>query len=186
MQGNIIAEKIVQDANKQADAIIKKAQKSASEYEQKFADFMTKESEALAKKLFEAEEDMSQDYKANLKIEKNKFLYRRKQEILSIIKDKALKEILAYDKKKKLKFIDTLVKYNASQKETLYINYPGVTLVDVKDMPIVKKLSLKVVKGSDLGIILSSSFVDKNLLFESLIDSAVEKSENEISKLLFD
>ena len=44
MQGNIIADKIVQDANSQADAIIKKAQKTAGEYDQKFASFMTKES----------------------------------------------------------------------------------------------------------------------------------------------
>lgn len=186
MQGNIIADKIVQDANSQADAIIKKAQNTAGEYDQKFASFMTKESEALAKKIFDAEEDMSQDYKANLKIEKNKFLYRKKQEILSVIKEKALHEILAYDKKKKLKFVDTLVKYNASHKETLYINYPGLTLVDVKELPIVKKLALKVVKGSDLGLIISSDYVDKNLLFETLIDGAVEKQETEISKLLFD
>ena len=185
MQGKIIADQIVFDAKAQAKKIAEKTQILVDDLRTKYLDYVAMQTEALNKKLKDAEDSLEQSYASNFKIEKTKIVYKVKQEILFCLKQKALDEMLAFDKKKKLKFVDTLIKYNAEKGETLYINYPGLSLIDIKNMSITKKLSLKVLKGSDIGLILSSDKMDKNLLFSSLINSAYEKHEKEISDLIF-
>lgn len=185
MQGKIIADQIVFDAKAQAKKIAEKTQILVDDLRTKYLDYVAMQTEALNKKLKDAEDSLEQSYASNFKIEKTKIVYKVKQEILFCLKQKALDEMLAFDKKKKLKFVDTLIKYNAEKGEILYINYPGLSLIDIRNMPITKKLSLKVLKGSDIGLILSSDKMDKNLLFSSLIDSAYEKHEKEIADLIF-
>ena len=184
MQGKIIADQIIIDAKAEAKKIADKTQVLVDDLREKYLDYVSAETEELNKRLKEEEERLEQSYASNFRIEKTKIVYKIKQEILFSLKQKAIEEILQFDKKKKLKFVDTLLKYNAEKGETLYINYPGLTLADIKKMPIVKKLSLKVAKGSDLGLILSSDKMDKNLLFESLVDVAYEKHEKEITSLI--
>lgn len=186
MQGKIIADQIILDAKSQANLIAKKAQKEIDGMREDYLAFVTKENEDINRRLDERENEILEGQKVSIRIEKNKILFRKKQEILFDIKQQAKEEILKFNKKKKLKLVDTLVKYNAEKGETLYINYPGLALTDVKALSVVKKLKLKVVKGSDLGIVISSETIDKNLLFDALIDDAVEKREKDISQLLFD
>jgi len=185
MQGNIIADQIIFDAKAQAKKIAEKTQVLVDDLRTKYLDYVSSQTEILNQKLKDAQDSLEQSYEANFRIEKTKIVYKVKQEILFSLKQKALEEMLSFDKKKKLKLVDSLIKYNAEKGETLYINYPGLSLTNIKSMPIVKKLSLKVLNGSDIGLILSNDKMDKNLLFSALINSAYEKHEKEITDLIF-
>ena len=188
MQGEAIVKRILEDAKLKADECVNEAYNKAKQILDVADNYTKKKREEVENSSNEKQQQISDRYETLSKIEGNKIILNKKQNILKDLKLKALNVLLSLQKKEKLALIEKLLKANAEESEQLLLNIEGVDVKDVEEMEVVKKLKLKVSKNKNakqVGIILSSTNCDKNLLFSSLIENAFEQEQGDINKLLF-
>lgn len=188
MQGEAIVKRILDDANLRAEECVNEAYNKAKQILEKADNFVKQKKEEVENFSNEKQQQISERYATLSKIEGNKIILNKKQNVLKDLKNKALNVLLSLNKDEKLALVEKLLKANAEEGEQLLVNIDGITLENVESLEIVKKLKLKVSKNKNVkqvGIILSSTNCDKNLLFASLVENAFEQEQNEINKLLF-
>lgn len=188
MQGDAIVNRILADGKLKADEIVEEAKQKAFKITKEAEEYATSKTEETENIINERAEQIKERYVVLARIEGNKIILNKKQELLTTLKQKALETLLKLSKDDMLSFIEKLLKENASKGETLKVNIDNVTLKDVENLKTVKAKELKVVKNknsSEIGIILSSANVDKNLTFAELINDAYLQSQGEIGKILF-
>ena len=188
MQGDAIVNRILADGKLKAEEILDEAKQKAFRINSEAEEYATSKNEETELEIAERAKQIADRYVVLSRIDGGKIILNKKQEILSTLKQKALEELLKQDKEKMLSLIEKLLKENASKGETLKVNVDSVTLKDVENLKIVKTKELKVVKNKnkdEIGLVLSSSNVDKNLTFMELINFAYDESQGEIGKILF-
>lgn len=187
MQGDKITKRILDDAVAKANSIVDEAKLQAEETLGKANSFAKTKQEEMLKKVGDYKISAAEKYNTLLKIEGNKILLKTKQNVLEKLKQKAIEDILNLRKEDMLKFLANLIKQYANKDETLKFNIKKITKEDVTSLDVVKKLNLKVEKlnEDEEGLVLSNASFDKNLLFSTLVNSAFEEKEDEISKILF-
>ena len=188
MQGDAIVERILSDAKNKADEVVLQAEEKAKAIIDSAKEYSDKKQKETVVKAQEKSQQIFDRYETLSRIEGNKILLNKKQNVLKDLKNQALDVLLALDKKEKLELIEKLIKDNAEKEETVLLNVKGLTISDIEELKVVKSLSLKVEKNkveNQIGIILSSKTCDKNLLFASLIENAFENNQLEINRLLF-
>ena len=188
MQGDAIVKRILSDAKNKADEVVLQAEEKAKAIVDSAKEYSDKKQNETAMKAQEKSQQIFDRYETLSRIEGNKILLNKKQNVLKDLKNQALDVLLGLDKKEKLKLIEKLIKDNAEKEETVLLNVKGLTISDVEELKVVKSLSLKVEKNkveNQIGIILSSKTCDKNLLFADLIENAFENNQLEINRLLF-
>lgn len=187
MQGEAIVNRILSDGKIKANEIIEEAKSKASKINQDAQDFATQKNLEANEIANKNAEQIAESYKILTKIEGNKIMLNKRQEILSNLKSLALQSLLKLDSAKMLSLIEKLLNKNASKGETLRVGIPSVKLADIQGLKVVKDKTLKVVKNSsnEIGLVLSNANFDKNLLFEELINETYEKCQSEITALLF-
>lgn len=188
MQGDAIVKRILSDAKNKADEVVLQAEEKAKAIVDSAKEYSDKKQNETAIKAQEKSQQIFDRYETLSRIEGNKILLNKKQNVLKDLKNQALDVLLGLDKKEKLKLIEKLIKDNAEKEETVLLNVKGLTISDVEELKVVKSLSLKVEKNkveNQIGIILSSKTCDKNLLFADLIENAFENNQLEINRLLF-
>jgi len=188
MQGDAIVNRIINDANLKVSESVEQANKKASEI-LSVADNYAKElsQDALVEASKNAK-DLADRYTTLAKIEGNKVLLNKKQNILKDLKSKALSVLLGLKHEDMLSLIKKLIKENASKGETLFICVPDFKEEEIANLKEVKDLNLTVKENKnkqEKGLILSSESCDKNLLFKDLIDVVFEQNQEEIVKILF-
>ena len=188
MQGEIIVNRIIADANLKAQESTDNARQRAKSIMEEAEAFNEKKNQEVKDETAVRGKEISDRYATLARIEGNKIILNKKQEIIKDLKNKALDSLLALSNDKKLELVEKMLKNNASKGETLKVNIEGVSLDDVKKLKVVKDLELKVEKNNDknaIGLILSSASMDKNLLFYQLIDMAYDENEEKINGILF-
>jgi len=187
MQGEAIINRILSDADERAKVVIDEADLKAKELVSEAEIFSANLKNQANETVREREEQIIDRYKTLARIEGNKILINKKQEILKDLKKQALDVLLNFEKSKKLELIEKLLNNFAAKDEQLLVNVKGITNKEIEGLEIVKKLGLKVekYKGEQQGLVLSSNSCDKNLLFEDLINQAFEQSQDEINNILF-
>ena len=121
-------------------------------------------------------------------IETKKTFLTAKQNVVEEVFSRAIEKLEALDPDGYLKLIDKLLKtYAAEGDEVIVSEKAPVTVQQVRDLDLVKKLSLKVKKTGEFGggIVLSGKAFDKDLSFKALCEAEKEKTETEIAKKLF-
>lgn len=188
MQGENIVNRILADGKLKAEEVIEQAKLKAFQINKEAEDYANSKLEETQNAIAERTKQIEDRYVVLSRIEGNKIILNKKQEILATLKQKALEELLKTDKKKMLSFIEKLLKQNASKGETLKLNVNGITIKDVETLKVVKEKSLKVTANKDksqIGLVLTSSTMDKNLIFAELINSAYENCQDEVGNILF-
>lgn len=188
MQGENIVNRILADGKLKANDIIEEAKQKAFKINKEAEEYATSKLEETQRIIDERATQIQERFTVLARIEGNKIILNKKQELLTTLKQKALEALLKQDKNSMLSFLEKLIKDNASTGETLKVNVDGITIKDIEDLKSVKAKKLKVVKNKnkdEIGIILSSSNVDKNLIFAELINDAYSQSQGEINKILF-
>lgn len=188
MQGEIIANRILQDGQIRADEIIEEAKQKAQKINSEAEEYALSKKEETQNIINEKAMQIQERYVVLSRIEGNKIILNKKQELLSNLKQKTLEALLKQDKAILLSFIEKLLKENASKGETLKINTGNISVKDVEALKIVKDKNLKVTNNKnseEIGLILSSENMDKNLTFAELINDAYLQCQGEIGKILF-
>ncbi len=188
MQGDAIVNRILADGKLKANEILEDAKQKAFKINKEAEEYAVLKNEEAEKLIIERARQIEDRYVVLSRIEGNKIILNKKQEVLAELKKKALDILLKQDKDKMLSLIEKMLKENASKGETLKVNIDTISLKDIENLKIVKTKELKVVKNKnkdEIGLVLSSSNVDKNLTFYELINSAYEESQGEIGKILF-
>ena len=187
MQGEAIVNRILSDADERAKVVIEEATLKAKELVSEAEIFSANLKNKAEEKASEREDQIIERYKTLARIEGNKILINKKQEILKDLKKQALDVLLGLDKSKKLELIEKLLNNFAEKEEKLLVNIVGITNEEIESLEVVKKLKLDVekYKGEQQGLILESKSCDKNLLFEDLINQIFEQNRDEINNILF-
>jgi len=187
MQGENLINRIIADANLKVEENVENAKLKADEiissaraFEKEVNDNALVEANLKSKEILER-------YLTNSRIDGNKIILKKKQEILKDLFKQALSFLLSSDKKDLIKFVENLIKENAKKEEILTFNLPKITKSDLTKLPIVKELKLEVKQNKEIqaGIILSNDIMDKNFIFEDLIVLAFNENEDKINGLLF-
>ena len=188
MQGEAIVKRILSDANLRAEEIVFEAEEKANLILQDSKEYAENKIKKAQKQAEEKSQQIFERYETLSRIEGNKIMLNKKQNILKDLKNEALDVLLSLSKQEKLDLVSNLLKNNAESGETVLLNIKGLTNKDVEDLEVTKKLKLKVDKNKNekqVGIILSSESCDKNLLFNTLIADIFEQNQLDINKLLF-
>ena len=188
MQGEVIVNRILNDAKLKADEILANANSKVEEINLEIEEYANKKSNEVAIKLEEASKQIQDRYATLARIDGNKIILKSKQNVIKDLKKEALNALLQLNKQELIGFIEKLIKSNASENEVLLLNVANISISDVQELEIVKNLKLNVQENKNkkqIGIILCSEICDKHLLFDQLIADILEQNEAEINNLLF-
>ena len=171
------AEKIVSDAKSFFGSAVSRAEEEAAALKQNAAVSCAAQCEVIKR----ARATLSA-------IETKKTFLTAKQAIVEKVFSRALEKLVAISAAEYLALIDKLVKNHAEKGDVVVLSESApVTALEVKALPSVEKLSLKVEKTGKFegGIVLSGKVFDKDLSFKALCEAEKEKIEAEIAKKLF-
>ena len=171
------AEMIVFDARSVSDSAISRAEEEAKTLKENAARSAALQGEQIVR----ARATLSA-------IETKKTFLTAKQAVVERVFSRALEKLLALKPKEYLALIDKLVKTHAEDGDVIVLSESApVSALEIKALPSVKKLSLKVEKTGKFegGIVLSGKVFDKDLSFKALCEAEKEKTEEEIAKKLF-
>lgn len=184
-----IINKILDDAKQSAEEIIQKAQKSADAKTQsakEWADEYTKAQRVILDKDLV---DIVERRKTVANLDVRKLLLSAKQEVLSDVFGQALDNLRNLSKDDYLNLVVGLIKENADQDDCLVLSKDGVLCKkDVENQQIIKDMNITVSEqlGDFVGgVMLIGKVCDKDLTFESVIDSKKEELSSEVAKRLF-
>ncbi len=184
-----IINKIIADAENNASVIVKNAENTANE--------MIKNAEIKASEYLESEDKASKE-QARLTVERRKTVaaldskkiaLKARQELIDECFEQAEKKILSLERDEYLKLIARLCEENAEDGDVLVLGseekYVDEAFVKELSARIGKKLGISEEKGNYVGgIVLRSSYCDKNLTLHALLRSMRDEKEKEIAKLL--
>lgn len=184
-----IINKIISDAEENANAILSGAEKTASETIEKAKEL------ANAKIVAERE---SAENDARLVVERKKTVgvldsrkiaLRARQELLDECFEKAEQKILSLPKDEYLDFIGKLIEENADDGDEIVLSptekYISKEFVEKLSEKTGKKLGISEERENYVGgVILRSSSCDKNLTLKALLRTLREKSEREVAAAL--
>ena len=185
MQGDLIVDRILTDAKIQAEEIVAKAEKQATEMQREELSWQKEKSGETSKRLKQKEKEISSATDVSAKIECKKVELKSKTKLLEKIKKGAVLELCNMTKVQAKKFFEGLLKKNAECGDVVFWKCKSLTEKDILSLASVKKLSLEVKAGEKEGLFLCGERCDKNLLFETLVEDYIENNLKEISELLF-
>ena len=157
MQGDAIVKRILSDAKNKADEVVLQAEERAKAIVNSAKEYSDKKHSETVLKAQEKSQQIFDRYQTLSRIEGNKIILNKKQNVLKDLKNQALDVLLGLNKKEKLELIEKLIKENATEGETAVLNVKGITVKEVEELKVVKSLKLKVEKNkvdSQVGIIL--------------------------------
>ncbi len=185
MDSSRIVEKIMQDARKKVDEIKKDTKIQTDLILKDAREKIEKEKRESSRSVQQELKSLKENYEVSLSLEKKKRLLSVKQEVLQELKARVVDEFQKLDKKTKLKYIETLLKDNAKEKDTVEICLKDITKKDVLGLKVSAKLNLQVVMGEDVGIKIMSTYYDTDLLLDSIVEGLIKKNEKQLMELLF-
>ena len=178
--------RIINDANLEAKQNLINAKNKVDSENISLQEFILEQKNLTNKEIKKQVNSLKEKYLVNQNIQQKKILLKVKQDIIKSLKQMAVDRLLNMTKKDTLAFISKVLKKNAEENQVVYVLFNQIKLEEIKSLSIVKKLNLKIKKGSEQGFIFSSSNYDKNLSINYLVDESFEKNQHQIFSLLFD
>lgn len=184
-----IIERIIGDAEKKADALLREAENGARESAREAEEWIGEYLSAQRKLLKEECENVVSRRKTVAELDCRKVLLNAKQEVISEVFARALKRAEAFDKSKYLRIVEKLCEDNAEEGDTVVLseNAP-LKEADVMSLSVAKKKKLKF-GGADGrfggGVMLVNDVCDKDLSFNAVLETHKDELEAEIAAALF-
>jgi V/A-type H+-transporting ATPase subunit E len=177
-ESEAVARGIISHAEEKKDILLAEAKALAENYEKKKKQSIEREAEAIINRKISAAE-----------IEVKKMLLFKRQEIIDKLFS-SLKENIKKDKAKYKTFLKSLVEKYCENNDTVVVSESDVDIFSEKDVNETAKnkgISLKYAtsKNIDGGILLVSSYYDKNFSLSSLFRQIKEENITQIDTLLF-
>ena len=175
-----VSEENVSKAQKEADAIIAAAKKTADEYS---AEQLPK-GDVQAKEILERRAMV-----ANLDCKR--LVLSKKTEVVDAIFDSVADYMRKKDKKAYIALIKSMIKKSASDNDVVVICEKDKDIITEKEIEAIskeikKKLTLSKKYGDFVGgVMLCGDKFDKNLTFELEFEQIKEESEEKLAKILF-
>ena len=144
MQGEVIVNRILNDAKLKANEILENANSKVEEINLEIEEYANKKSNEVATKLEETSKQIKDRYATLARIDGNKIILKSKQNVIKDLKKEALNALLQLNKQELIVFIEKIIKSNASENEVLLLNIANISISDVQELEIVKNLKLNV------------------------------------------
>ena len=135
-------------------------------------------------RLKEEKKAIKQTFSKKLDFELKKLNNIYLEHLLNELREELIKSCNNLPKKDKVKFVNTILKSNASVSDKVYVNFDDLKLDDIKKLEIVKKLKLKIYSGENLGIIIENKDYEINFLLKDMAQDVISKNQNHILKTL--
>ena len=187
MNENVILDKILIEADSEAEKIIDDAHKEISSIKHELKNYENSLDSKLTLEVEKYKKESEEFYLGNLEFNKSKLVLEAKNELLEELKETAISQIKSYKNAEMVEFLNKILLKNAENNETLLFNINGIKKGDLEKLDIVKTLNLTIVedKKIDEGLVLTTDTYDKNLSFESIVNDLFNQKRNEICNVLF-
>jgi V/A-type H+-transporting ATPase subunit E len=177
-EGEAVARGIISQAEEKKEVLLADAKALAENYEKKKKQSIEREAEAIINRKISAAE-----------IEVKKMLLFKRQEIIDRL-FASLKETVKKDKAKYKNFLKSLTEKYCENNDTVVVSESDADVFSEKDVNETAKnkgISLKYATSKDIdgGILLVSSYYDKNFSLSSLFRQIKEENITRIDTLLF-
>lgn len=182
-----IIERIIADAQDQANDIVSEAQTAAKDICAAAESKVKANRQKATEKLIEDGEEILRRRMSVANLDAKKSRLFAKQKLLETVFDEAREAVLALDDEKYLLLIEKLIKGFSAEGETVTIAERDKKRITKKFLDgFGKKLTLSDSFGDfDGGIMLSKDGYDKNLTLDVLLDESRERVENKVAETLF-
>ena len=183
-----IVEKILSDAQMEADGILSNAEKKGQDLVSKAQVI------ALEKKL--ATEHTAEEYAkstmekrlADARLESSKILLREKRKAVEAIYELALQRLLALEKEDCLALYTALLEKYAEEGDEVVLSDKFLYVAELSALPIVSKRNLKISETKlniNGGMKLLGKLADKDLSFAALLSADKDNNQAELARKLF-
>lgn len=187
MNENIILERIIEDAKKQAKIVTDDANQEIENLKNSLSDYDNELHQKTELELEKFKSNYLEFCYNDLEFNKSKLTLKIKNDVINDLKEKAIEQINLLKKSEKIAFFEQILIKYAENNESLTYNLNDFDDEDFNKMECVKALNLKVKKdlSIDEGMILSTDVYDKNLSLKNIVDELYSKNQQAILKILF-
>lgn len=186
MEEEVILNKIIEDAKKEADLIIAKAEEEAKKIEQENKDKAAKDAESqfeIIKAKIEANY-MAEIEKAEFEARSAKLIEKKK--IIEIVKEKVMQKIKDLSENEYINIIDEKIKKYKDEKD-VEILLPEKCYSQIKKIATDYGMNvLDVADEFELGVIVKCGKIEYNYDFEENMEFMDEEIDKEIDTILFE
>jgi V/A-type H+-transporting ATPase subunit E len=185
-QQNPIIQRILSDADAKAAEIVATAHAKADSLVANNNARISELRQNLLSKCDQNRAEMVKNALSNAQLDVRKYRLKAKQAVVADAYEAAYRQLLSLPEKDYVTLLERLLKKYASSGEVVRVSQKDSALVSAAFL---SKLNLNLRLGApvdiDGGFILEGNGYDKNLSLKVLVDSTKEKTETELSKILF-
>ena len=183
-----VVERILFDANAEAEKIIGDAKLKAARVRQKSADDNARKQEETEREVREKISFLSEKKQAAARLECAKIALSAKRKVIDQIYAMALKRLVALDKEQTLVFVEQLLEMYAEQGDVICLAENFAYESELKLLPVVaaKGLSIRQERlALDGGMMLVGKTSDKDLSYGAILRADREGFEAELAAKIF-
>jgi vacuolar-type H+-ATPase subunit E/Vma4 len=185
-QQNPIIQRILSDADAKAAEIIAAARAKADSLVADNSARADVTRQNLLQKCEQNRSEMVKNALSNAQLDVRKYRLKSKQAVVADAYEAAYRQLLSLPEKDYIKLLERLLKKYASEGEVVRVSQKDSAIISAAFLA---KLNLNLRLGApvdiDGGVILEGNGYDKNLSLKVLVNSTKEKTETELSKILF-
>ena len=183
-----IVERILSDAQAEAESIIKQAEEKAAQTSAE-ASLRSEERRKQAEAEMQEKRSGILEKKAALaRLDSAKLLLKEKRKVVDAVYDEAHSRLLELSKENTVSLINTLLMQYAEDGDELFFAKNFAYCKDVELLPVIKQKGLVIAeekKEIDGGIWLKGKISDKNLSYSALLEMDKEAHQTELIQELF-
>lgn len=183
-----IIDRILSDAESEAQAIIAEAQRSADETISAANAKIAAERAETEAEIALISERVASGRAAAARLDSAKILLAEKRRVIDEIYSRALERLLSLGEKDYLKIVEKMIAENAEEGDLIVLSADFKYADGVKNLPVVAKLGLKIsperapIRG---GVRLCGKLSDKDLSFAALLGADLDEHQAELAARLF-
>ncbi|MBQ8424788.1 MAG: hypothetical protein IJX17_02050 [Clostridia bacterium] len=187
MNEQIILDRILNDANTQAENIINEANQEIENLKNSLNEYDNQLNKNTNLELEKYKSNYLDFCSNDLQFKKGKLILEIKNQVINNLKEKAIEKINSLEKSEKIKFFEQILIQNAEKNEILTYNINNFDDEDFYKIECVKTLNLQIKKDLSInqGMVLSTDIYDKNLSLKNIVEELYNKKQQEICKILF-
>ena len=183
-----IVEKILSDAQMEADGILSNAQKKGQDLISK-AQVVALEKKLTTKTTAEEYAKSTMEKRlADARLESSKILLREKRKAVEVIYELALQRLLALEKEDCLALYTALLEKYAEEGDEVVLSDKFLYVAELSTLPVVSKRNLKISETKlniNGGMKLLGKLADKDLSFTALLTADKDNNQAELARKLF-
>ena len=188
MSKELIRERILSDAQNEAEEILKNAEEKAAAIIAEATSRAQKEKDETEREVKEKSDSVYEKRAAAARLESSKILLAEKRKVIDGVYEFALERLLSLEKEQAVALSERLLKEFAEENDEIFFAENFKFVKEVALLPIVTERNLSIAKECvkiDGGFLLKGKKADKNLSYGALLKADRDEYQAELAQEIF-